>query len=123
MAIGISYGLCSNDKFPLLPSDCGDGFRLGGFGCYKIFWDPKTWHHAKLSCEQTYGALVTVDSQNENEALKTHLAMSSGGENIMLHKLTTICNRMLRKMWDEIEWIKDVTPRFIMDAITYPRWD
>ena len=79
-------------EFGLLPfSDCGDGFRLGDFGCYKIGWDRKSWHDAKLSCAETYGALVTIDSHNENEALETYLAMSIDREYIMDIYLCNYC--------------------------------
>ena len=73
----------SHDWLLLAFVDCGDGFKHGGFGCCKIFQDLKSWHDAKLSCEQVYGALIMVDSLNKNKALESHLVISIYGEYIM----------------------------------------
>ena len=82
-------------------SDCGDGFRLYEFGCYKIFWVSRSWNDAKIACEQTYGALVALESQEESEALESFLATSINGDSGSILQRCDFClsRRFLIRLW------------------------
>ena len=77
-------GPLSNETFSHLSAlscDVSDGWRLFNAACYKFFTEAKPWSEAEQYCDQQLNStLVTINSQEENNFVKSLLLASIGDE-------------------------------------------
>ena len=59
-------------------SNCNIGIRIGQSGCYEIVPVLATWHDASASCESKGGYLLTLETAEEEQDIRTHLPYYEG---------------------------------------------